>query len=382
LIIFSLTTFSAVNANFSALITGEDGDGGWDVIATANDGSPVTDVKEALAETNASLAEDIVATGPVTTFSGRQEARQAGDAEWTTYPVIGVSEDFLADGTTLDSWSPEYADEESVLAAVRDNPDLGLIDTTVIDGFNSYDWSVDVSVDDDRLEPFDIDFRDARTGEERIVTIIGVWASRLPGTLISGIYVNSEAYTEVFGSPGFNRTYVRLADGVASKSAARGIESALATRGVQADSIRQIIDDSSSQERAFTRMFQAFMALGLFVGIAALGVIAFRSVVERRQQIGMLRAIGYQTESVALTFVLESSFVALMGILSGVVGGVIISRNLFTTGQFSGGGVEFAMPWDEVLVFVAIAFAVSLFMTWWPSRAAAQVPVAEALRYE
>ena len=64
------------------------------------------------------------------------------------------------------------------------------------------------------------------------------------------------------------------------------------------------------------------MALGLFVGIASLGVIAFRSVVERRQQIGMLRAIGYQSSTVALTFVLESAFIALMGILSGVVGGV------------------------------------------------------------
>jgi len=36
------------------------------------------------------------------------------------------------------------------------------------------------------------------------------------------------------------------------------------------------------------------MALGLIVGIAALGVIAFRSVVERRQEIGMMRAIGFQ----------------------------------------------------------------------------------------
>jgi putative ABC transport system permease protein len=129
-------------------------------------------------------------------------------------------------------------------------------------------------------------------------------------------------------------------------------------------------------------MFQAFMALGLFVGVAALGVIAFRSVVERRQQIGMLRAIGYQTESIGLTFVLESTFVALMGILSGVVGGVIVSRNLFTTGQFSGEGIDFAMPWAEVLTFVAVAFAVSLVMTWLPSRAAARVPVADALRYE
>lgn len=124
------------------------------------------------------------------------------------------------------------------------------------------------------------------------------------------------------------------------------------------------------------------MALGLFVGIAALGVIAFRSVVERRQQIGMLRAIGYQSSIVALTFVLESSFVALMGILSGVVGGVIVSRNLFTTGQFSGEGIEFVIPWTEVMLFVVVSFVVSLVMTWPPSRTAAGVPVADALRYE
>jgi ABC-type lipoprotein release transport system permease subunit len=40
------------------------------------------------------------------------------------------------------------------------------------------------------------------------------------------------------------------------------------------------------------------------------------------------------------------------------------------------------MPWSEVGVFVLLAFVVSLLMTWWPSRSAAQVPVAEALRYE
>src|SRR5207248_1723045 len=82
-------------------------------------------------------------------------------------------------------------------------------------------------------------------------------------------------------------------------TAAKQIESALASRGVQADSVKQLIDDSVAQDRAFNRMFQAFMALGLFVGIISLGVIAFRSVVERRQQIGMLRAIGFQSGGVA-----------------------------------------------------------------------------------
>ena len=53
------------------------------------------------------------------------------------------------------------------------------------------------------------------------------------------------------------------------------------------------------------------MGLGLVVGVAAVGVIAFRTVVERRQQIGMLRAIGYKRSTVALSFMMESSFVTL-----------------------------------------------------------------------
>jgi putative ABC transport system permease protein len=382
LIIFSLTVFSAVNANFSALTSGKDSAGGWDVVATANEGGSLTQLSDDLMVEDSPGAAQVATTGPVTTFRGQQEVRQSGDSEWTVYPVIAASDAFLSPGTSLDSRATGYDSDEAVLEAVRTDPQLGLIDTTAVDGFNDYDYSVTIDVEKEQFEPFEIGIRDAASGKESTVTIIGVWASRAPYKYISGVYVNPQGYEEVFGPPTFDRAFVRLLDGVDPEEGARNIESALATNGVQAESIRKLIDDASAQDRAFTRMFQAFMALGLFVGIAALGVIAFRSVVERRQQIGMLRAIGYQTESVTLTFMLESAFVALMGILSGVVGGVIVSRNLFTTGQFSGEGVDFTMPWGEVLVFVVLAFVVSLIMTWWPSRSAARVPVADALRYE
>ena len=213
--------------------------------------------------------------------------------------------------------------------------------------------------------------------------MIGVLASKLPAERRWPACTSTRRRTrQVFGTPDFLRTYVRLDDSVKPVDGAREIESALSTHGVQAEGVRDLINESAAQDQAFTRMFQAFMTLGLFVGITALGVIAFRSVVERRQQIGMLRAIGYQSSTVALTFVLESRFIALMGILSGVVGGVIISRNLFTTGQFAGEGIEFSMPWMEILPFTIIALLVSLLMTWLPSRNAANVPVADALRYE
>jgi putative ABC transport system permease protein len=299
--------------------------------------------------------------------------------------VIAADDAFLSmPESVLDARADGYESDRDVLEAVQADETLALLDASVAgeDENYTYDWEPNLGVKDDSFEPFLVEFRDSETSAAREITVVGVLASKLDNRIASGLYVNEESYRGVFGEPSYERAYIRLHDGVSAGSAARDIEASLSTAGVQADSIQELLDDSAAQDKAFTRMFQAFMTLGLFVGVAALGVIAFRSVVERRQQIGMLRAIGYQSNTVALTFVLESGFIAVMGILSGVVGGTIVSQNLFTTGQFSEANVDFAMPWMEVFMFVAFAAVVSLLMTWWPSRRAAGVPVADALRYE
>jgi putative ABC transport system permease protein len=107
-------------------------------------------------------------------------------------------------------------------------------------------------------------------------------------------------------------------------------------------------------------------------------------VVERRQQIGMLRAIGFQRGTVTAAFLLESAFVAVMGIVAGVSGGAVIGRNLMTSDGMTGGGATpaFTVPWTEIGLLAIVALAFALLMTWWPSRSASRVPVAEALRYE
>ena len=133
-------------------------------------------------------------------------------------------------------------------------------------------------------------------------------------------------------------------------------------------------------------MFNAFCFLDdfiLIVGIAALGVIAFRTVVERRQQIGMLRAIGYSRQLVALSFFLESSFIALTGIVMGVVLGSALSYNLLTSPDFTEGAeIEVGVPWLRLAIIIGIAYVASALMTLWPARSASRVSVAEALRYE
>ncbi|HNO65021.1 MAG TPA: FtsX-like permease family protein, partial [Tepidiformaceae bacterium] len=323
-----------------------------------------------------------------TTIPGSGElVSQPGKKNDGLYPVIGADAGFYESlQTTLHAYANGFASPQAVMDAANSDASYALVDTAVVGvSFNDrFDWTAkDVTIEDDRFEPFTLDIADPVSGNKTTVTVIGVLKSQLPAPTFGGIYLNETGYRQLKGEPDYRRGYIRLAEGTDSRAAARGIESALAVQGVKAESVEKIFADMSATNTAFNRMFQAFMALGLFVGIAGLGVIAFRSVVERRQQIGMLRAIGYQRKTVTLTFLLESSFVAVMGILSGVVGGAILGRNLLTSPDFTDGAdITFAMPWAEILLVIGASFLFSLLMTWWPSRDASRVPVAEALRYE
>ena len=128
-----------------------------------------------------------------------------------------------------------------------------------------------------------------------------------------------------------------------------------------------------------------FMGLGLIVGVAALGVISARAVVERRQQIGVLRSIGFRRGMVQLSFLLESSFIALTAIVVGTALGLVVAYNVVADAADQPswqGALTFAVPWAHLaIVFVAV-FAAALLTTLAPAARAARVYPAEALRYE
>ena len=124
------------------------------------------------------------------------------------------------------------------------------------------------------------------------------------------------------------------------------------------------------------------MGLGLLVGVAALGVVSFRSVVERRQAIGVLRAIGFRSSMIRTQFLIESTFISLLGIVLGMILGSLTSWNIIKEINEQFGGLEFTIPWSTIAVIVSITYVFSLLTTYWPARQAAQIYPAEALRYE
>lgn len=390
LIVFSLVMMATMNANFTQIFTTADAGAGWDITATQAPTNPIPDFNQALAAGGVDTSK-IAATGRVESASpAKSRIRLRGAATYATETVNGMSPDFVSNATVpLRIRASGYASDQAVWDAVRSGQNLAVIDSSAAPsngggGFgdpNAFRLT-NLPIGAKSMEPTQVEVHNPATNQTVTVTIIGVIDSKV--SLLRGLYMMQPAFAQVFDPPSEITYYVKDKPGVDAKALARSIEAKLITYGVQASSIREQLDKASSQSQGFLYLIEGFMGLGLLVGIAALGVVSFRAVVERRQQIGMLRAIGYQRGMVAASFLIESSLITLLGVLSGTILGLTLAYKLMNSSDFAGarGEVQFVIPWLLIALFVVVSIGASLLMAYIPSRQAARVPIAEALRYE
>jgi ABC-type antimicrobial peptide transport system permease subunit len=87
---------------------------------------------------------------------------------------------------------------------------------------------------------------------------------------------------------------------------------------------------------------------------------------------------------VQIAFLLESSFISLLGILLGIVLGLIVSFNVVLDYKNTPGweSMTFAVPWLTLGLVFLIVYAGSIVATLLPARQASRVYPAQALRYE
>ena len=110
--------------------------------------------------------------------------------------------------------------------------------------------------------------------------VIGVLAQNT--TLAGGIFQVNERLIEIMaGTPASpDNFYVKVREGADVKAVAQAIERAFLSSGLDATVIAESFAAGQALMRGILQLFQGFMALGLLVGIAALGVISSRSINE------------------------------------------------------------------------------------------------------
>jgi putative ABC transport system permease protein len=393
LIVFSLTLISTLNANFAAIFSAPDAQAGWDIRGNTVQDHPIADLRAALQQNGAPSAASALTVvgrrGHAVENVTRTEIRNAGetDKQFRRYSVLPVDDEYLRRNTIkLQAIADGYRDGRAVWNALATTPGLAVVDSGAVPSSRFRDPEEfalsGISSKQTRFAPASVDIRDARTGKIDHVTVIGVVDRGVSGLAFQGMVLGLSTFEQTFGPASLDDYFIRVAPGMNATTVAKQMRSALLTEGFQADAMSDVLGKQQQLQQGFTYLLQGFMGLGLFVGVAALGVIAFRSVVERRQQIGMLRALGFHRGTIAISFLLESTFIAILGILAGVVGATLLARNIFHARAFQVSGTTFFIPWQQVLVFVVIGYVFSLLMTIIPSRGAASIPIAEALRYE
>jgi len=123
-----------------------------------------------------------------------------------------------------------------------------------------------------------------------------------------------------------------------------------------------------------------FLGLGLVVGVLSLGIITSRSVLERRQEIGVLRALGFTGRQVRRIFFTEVTFTLLLGALIGLACAIVVTYGLWFS-IIRELDYPYVIPWGEIGILLGISYAVALMATAAPIRRSAKVAPAEALRY-
>jgi putative ABC transport system permease protein len=393
LVMFALVMISTMNSNFSRIFLSNDALGGYDVVVTENQNNPVPNLTSAIGQAGGDAggiaADDVLRiANPIVSEVRMAPAPGTKADDFSRYLLVGPTASFIqGNGVKFHARAAGLNTDADVWHALETNPNAAVIDGFAVGGGGfggGGEFALSgVKPTDTTFAPIDVQVRDASNPNVvRDIEIVGIFTTKA-SAVYQGLYLAPGGFDATFPKPEFSEHLVKLAPGVNSVTEAKHIEATLSSLGVQADSIRKLVDDGQAQSRSFLYLIQGFMGIGLFVGIAAVGVIAFRTVVERRQQIGMLRAIGYTRRAVAISFILESSFVTLLGVLSGITLGLLLAYQLLQGDSFAGGAIEsFYIPWLQILAIGGFAFVASLIMTIIPSRQASAMPIAEALRYE
>jgi putative ABC transport system permease protein len=391
LVVFTLTAMNFIQAAMGAAFGDtQELSGGYEIRADAGYADPIPDMNAAL-EGAKGLTSDIEAVGQVSNLPA--EVKQKGtDREPGSIYVQGVDEGYSKSvGYDFQSTATGYGSDRDVWDALKTEQDVAVISSSLAPQRNASTFGPSVEppvkltgfyADDESL-PDDLYLRieDPESGRTRELRVIGVLESS--ASFAGQIVISQKTLEGLAGRPVLPQSYYfDLADGTNAAATARTLEKDFAQNGLQTELTAEVIRDSDATRRIVFLLLRGFMGLGLVVGICALGVITARSVVERRQQIGMMRALGFQKRQVRFAFLIESSFVALLGLGFGVALGFAFSGTLIDNIREGFPGMEYRVPWSALVLVIVAGYVASLVTTYLPAGRASKVYPAEALRYE
>lgn len=368
LVIFTMVFISVLSNVFGGQIenTLKREAGGFDILAH----SVPSDAPSATALEGVEGVDEVSVVATAVGFFSQAEAVGGDPDPW---PVSGIDESFARTGPPELEEIPSAmgSDREAWRALLRD-PSKMVVPQFFLQNDPAGPAESGIEIGDS------IRLTDPLTGRSVEREVLALSAST--EFSLAQAYMSRSSVEEAFGEHAAPaRFFIKTSEDAAPAEIAEILQGRFLEKGLEARTFRSIVEETQAQSVQFLRLMQGYLALGLLVGIAGIGVVMVRAVRERRRQVGVLRALGFLPAMVRRAFLLESAFTALEGLLVGTALALVTAYQLIQSGEF-GQGIDFTIPWPDITLLLATAALASLLATAWPAQQASKIAPAVALR--
>ena len=153
------------------------------------------------------------------------------------------------------------------------------------------------------------------------------------------------------------------------------LEGSLTPYGFDAERVADRIAAFLIVQNTYLSTFQSLGGLGLLLGTLGLSTVMLRNVIERRSELALLRAVGFQSRSLSVMVLAENAMLLVWGLLAGTISALLaMLPHLLSTGADT--------PWANGGLLLLTVFTVGMLASLFAVREASRTPIIAALRGE
>lgn len=202
------------------------------------------------------------------------------------------------------------------------------------------------------------------------------------------VYIPLDEARILFNKPDIvNALVVKIQDGIDISDAAEDIKRMLKRNYNEEEFVvftpEQLINQLKDILNVVKILLSGIAAISLVVGGIGIMNSMFTSVLERRRQIGIMKAVGATNNQVLFTFLVESGLIGLGGGVIGAILGVIVAKSVGAIAALMGFGLLAVTLDFKIIGFMLLfSFTIGMLSGAIPAWQAAKLSPVEALRYE
>ncbi|WP_171163208.1 ABC transporter permease [Streptomyces sp. I05A-00742] len=245
----------------------------------------------------------------------------------------------------------------------------GLSGTRVVvdeDTAKSHHWKAGSS--------FEVTYEDGKRGR---LSVGGVYKGN---DMFNGIMVDNRTLTPHLSEAVDKRVLVKTAKGESAETK-KALRKALGDNpAIQVQSKEDISREVAQMINLMLNVLYGLLAMAVIVAVLGVVNTLAMSVFERRQEIGMLRAIGLDRTGIKRMVHLESLVISLFGGVLGIGLGVFFGWAAGKQIATQMATYELALPWGRMALFLVLSAAVGMLAALWPAGRAARMNMLAAIK--